>query len=246
MRPSGPKAGKAVPPLGLQGLGTQDMVAPPSDCRSKVSDVFQEVDEELRRDKAAELWKRYGNYVVGAAVALVVATAGYVAWRDYNHRQAVAHSTAFFDASLAGDPAKAIPALDTLARETSGGYAALARLREAALLASSGKRDEAAATYRSVAEDGAAPAELRDLARLLASLQSVEKTSAADLEKQLETLRGSSSPWRYSAYELIGLAALRGGDAAKARELFAKISDDPAAPTAMRGRAAEMIAALGT
>ena len=213
-----------------------------------MSDVFQEVDEELRRDKAAELWKRYGNYVVGAAVALVVGTAGYVAWRDYNHRQAVAHSTAFFDATLSAgaDPGKAIPALDTLARETSGGYAALARLREAALQASGGKRDEAAATYRSVAEDGAAPVELRDLARLLASLQSADKTSAADLEKQLEALRGSSSPWRFSAYELIALAALRGGDAAKARELFAKISDDSAAPTSMRGRAAEMIAALGT
>jgi hypothetical protein len=224
------------------------MVAPLSDCRSKVSDVFQEVDEELRRDKAAELWKRYGNYVLGAAVAIVVGTAGYVAWRDYSHRQAVAHSTAFLTASLsaAAEPAKAIPAFDALARETTGGYAALARLREAGLQAGGGDRDTATATYRSVAEDASAPQELRDLARILASVQSVEKTNAADLERQLEALRNDTSPWRYSAYELLALATLRAGDMTKARELFAKISDDPAAPTAMRGRAAEMIAALGT
>ena len=224
------------------------MVAPPLDCRSKVSDVFQEVDEELRRDKAAELWKRYGNYVLGAAVAVVAGTAGYVVWRDYNHRQAVAHSTAFFTAALdaSAEPAKAIPAFDALGRETSGGYAALARLREAGLQASGGDREAAAATYRSVAEDGSAPQELRDLARVLASVQTVEKASTADLDKQLEPFRADASPWRHSAYELLALAALRAGDATKARELFAKISDDPAAPTAMRGRAAEMIAALGS
>jgi hypothetical protein len=212
-----------------------------------VSDVFQEVDEELRRDKAAELWKRYGNYVVGAAVAVVAGTAGYVAWRDYTHKQAVAHSSAFFSASLTavGDPAKAIPAFDALARETSGGYAALARLREAGLKSASGDRDGAAATYRSVAEDGSAPQELRSIARLLASNEAVEKANPADLDRELEALRAETSPWRHSAIELVALAALRTGDTARARELFARISDDPAAPTAMRGRAAEMIASLG-
>lgn len=213
-----------------------------------MSDVFQEVDEELRRDKAAELWKRYGNYVVGAAVAVVVGTAGYVVWRDYTHKQAVAHSSAFFAASLTaiGEPAKAIPAFDALARDTSGGYAALARLREAGLKSAAGDREAAAATYRSVGEDGSAPQELRSIARLLAGSESVEKADPTELDRQLESLRAESSPWRHSAIELVALAALRTGDAARARELFAKISDDPAAPTAMRGRAAEMIASLGT
>ena len=213
-----------------------------------MSDVFQEVDEELRRDKAAELWKRYGNYVVGAAVAVVAGTAGYVLWRDYTYKQAVAHSTAFFAASQTaiGEPAKAIPAFDALARDTSGGYAALARLREAGLKSASGDRDGAAATYRSVAEDGSAPQELRSIARLLASNATAEKANPADLDRELESLRTESSPWRHTALELIALAALRTGDNARAKELFAKISDDPAAPTAMRGRAAEMIASLGT
>jgi hypothetical protein len=213
-----------------------------------VSDVFQEVDEELRRDKAAQLWQRYGNYVLGAAVAVVAGTAGYVAWRDYAHKQAIAHSTAFFAAASTAytEPAKAIPALDALARETSGGYAALARLREAGLKAGAGERETAAATYRSVAEDGSAPQELRDIARLLAGLQSVERTTPADLDRQLEALRAAKSPWRHSAIELAALAALRAGDTAKARELFAQLSDDPAAPAAMRGRAAELIASLGT
>jgi hypothetical protein len=114
------------------------------------------------------------------------------------------------------------------------------------LKSAGGDRDGAAATYRSVAEDSSAPQELRSLARVLASNEAVEKSSPADLDRELDSLRAESSPWRYSATELVALAALRTGDTAKARELFAKISDDPGAPTAMRGRAAEMIASLGS
>jgi hypothetical protein len=224
------------------------MVTPHLDCRSKVSDVFQEVDEELRRDKAAELWKRYGNYVLGAAVAVVIGTAGYVFWRDYTHKQAVAQSTALFSAVLtsSADAQSAIPALDAVARGSSGAYAALARLREAGLKAASGDRDGATAAYRTVAEDGSAPQELRDAARVLAGMQEVDKAAPADLDAQLQSLRAGSGPWRHSALEIVALATLRAGDTAKARELFVKISDDPEAPSAMRGRAAEMIASLGT
>jgi hypothetical protein len=214
-----------------------------------VSDVFQEVDEELRRDKAEALWKRYGNYVVGAALAIVVATAGYVVWRDYDRKQAIANSTAFFDAAAltaAGDPAKAQSAFEALAQGGSGGYAALARLREAGLKSEAGDREAAAAGYASVAEDGRAPQELRDLARLLASIQSIEKLAPGELDQRLHALRADSNPWRHSATELVAIATLHAGDAAKARELFAKISDDAMAPVAMRGRAAEMLAALGT
>lgn len=214
-----------------------------------MSDIFNEVDEELRRDKAAELWKRYANYIVGAAVAIVAGTAGYVVWRDYSHKQAVAHSTAFLDAAAlasSSEPAKAVPALDSVARESPAAYAALARLREAGVKAGSGDRDGAVAAYRSVAEDASAPQELRNAARLLAAMQALDQLTPAEIDNRLEALRTSTSPWRYSSIELAALAALRAGDATKARELFASISDDPAAPASMRGRAAEIIASLGS
>jgi hypothetical protein len=112
--------------------------------------------------------------------------------------------------------------------------------------AGSGDRDGAVAAYRLVAEDASAPQELRNAARLLAAMQALDQLTPAEIDNQLEALRASTSPWRHSSIELAALAALRAGDASKARELFASISDDPAAPTSMRGRAAEMIASLGS
>jgi hypothetical protein len=214
-----------------------------------VSDVFQEVDEELRRDKAAELWKRYGNYVAGAAIAIVVGTGAYVAWRDYTQKQAAQQGAEFFAATAlaaGGDRDKAIPAFDALARNASSGYAVLARMREAALKADAGDRAAAATIYRSVADDNGAAKDLRDAARLLAGLQTIETLDSAELDRQLAGLRADANPWRHTAIEMAAITAAKTGDAAKARELFARIADDPTAPTGARGRAAEMIAALGS
>ena len=42
-----------------------------------MSDIFHEVDEEVRREQLKKLWDRYGNYVVAAAFLLVAAVAAW-------------------------------------------------------------------------------------------------------------------------------------------------------------------------
>src|SRR3974377_444310 len=68
-----------------------------------VSDIFQEVDEEVRREQLKKLWERYGNYIVAAAALVLAAIA---AWRAYGWWQAklAAENGAQFEAaiSLAG------------------------------------------------------------------------------------------------------------------------------------------------
>lgn len=225
------------------------MVAPHPRQGNYVSDLFQEVDEDLRRDRAAALWKRYGNYVIGAAIALVAASAGYSFWRDYSHRQAVAQGHQLYEAATLaarGERDQAMQGFENLARTGSTGYATLARLREADVKAKAGDSAAATAIYRGVADDSAAPTELRHAAAVLAGLHALEKLDAAELDRQLATLRADNNPWRFSAIELAALAAARAGDAAKARELYAKIADDPSAPAGLRARAAEMVAVLGS
>ena len=42
-----------------------------------MSDIFQEIDEDLRQDKAARLWKAYGKYLVALAIFIILAIASY-------------------------------------------------------------------------------------------------------------------------------------------------------------------------
>ena len=46
-----------------------------------MSDIFTEVDEEVRREQLKKLWERYGNYAIALAFLVVAAVA---AWRAYD------------------------------------------------------------------------------------------------------------------------------------------------------------------
>jgi len=212
-----------------------------------LSDIFTEVDEDLRRERALKLWKQYGNYVLAAAVAIVAGTAGYVAWQDYSRKQAESAAAQYvvaLDEAKSANSADSGKALASIAQGGPAGYAALARLEEAGLKANAGERAQAVELYRKIAADGGVNRELRDAATLLAALNMTDTASPADLDKELTSLAAPTSPWRYLAWEIQALAAAKAGQMVDARKLYSRISDDPEAPTSVRARAAEMLAAL--
>lgn len=209
------------------------------------SDVFKEVEEELRRDRAAQLWKKYGSYVLGAAVVLVAATAGFVAWRDYENRLGAQRSERLFAAIEVArtDPAKAAADFAGLSAESSGGFSALAGMYQAAAQKQAGQQGAAVATYMAIATQPQSR-ELGQASLILAAFLQIPSLAPADLERSLADIRANSGAWRPSASEILALSALRLGDDAKARELYTQVADDPNAPPGMRSRAAEMLAAI--
>ena len=213
-----------------------------------MSDIFTEVDEEVRRDQAFKYWQRYGKFVVAGAVAIVVATGGYVAWRDWDRKEAAAGGARFIaatDLAAQGQAAPAATAFADIVKDGRAGYAALARLRAAALKSEAGDAAGAAEMYRAIAADSGVERDLRDAATILGALQVAGTADPADLEKQLAPLTTPRHAWRHAAWEILAVAAARSGDSGKARELYTKIADDADAPAGMRARAAEMLAVLG-
>jgi hypothetical protein len=214
---------------------------------SVLADIFREVEEDLRRDKATKYWKRYGRYVLAAAVFIVVATASYVGWKEYRQRQQAAYGERFASAlALIQDKkqAEALDALAALAADSGAGYGTLARFRAATVKARQGDRAGAAAIYDAVAKDGSVDPLYAELAVLYYVLETLESGDPDGLAKRLEPLLTPTGPWRHSAREMAALLALRKGDAEKARESFTKLADDPKTPAGVRARAAEMLRAL--
>jgi hypothetical protein len=214
---------------------------------SALADIFREVEEDLRRDKAAAYWKRYGRYVVAGVVFIVVSTASYVGWKEYRLRQQTAYGERFSAAlSLIQNKkeAEALEALGALAQDAGAGYGMLARFRAATLKARQGDREGAAAIYDALAKDSSVDPLYAELAALYYVLSMVETGAPDDLATRLQPLLGEKSPWRYSARELAALVDLRKGDADKARESFTKLADDPKTPAGVRARAVEMLRTL--
>lgn len=211
-----------------------------------MSDIIREVDEAVRQDQAREWWNRYGNWVVGACVGVVVAIAAWNGWNAYRDSQRGEAGAAFSAAMVeaAKDPKSAIPALE---RVVAGGvepYAGFARLKIAQFKAEAGDKPAAIAAY-DAAGKAASSEDLRDVAVLLGAMQAFDTAPSDELVARLQPLTAVGRPLRPSAMELTAALALKGGDTARARTLWAEIVADPAAPTALRDRARELLAAVG-
>jgi hypothetical protein len=212
-----------------------------------MSDIFREVDEELRRDRLEQLWKRYGSWIIAAAVVVVVATAAVTFWREYQRKQRQAEGVRYAEAlTLAhgGKTEQAIEALAKLGTGASDGHGLLARFEIAAVKEQSGDKKGAIAAWQAIADDGAVGPVYRQLATVLAALAGVAEDEPAPIIARLQPIATGDSPWRASALEITALAQLKGGDRAAALETYKRLADDLAAPAVLRARAAEMVQAL--
>jgi hypothetical protein len=208
-----------------------------------LSDIFREIDEELRRDNLRQLWARYGKYVVGLAVLVVVLTAAVIAWREYGERQRQAEGVRYtqaLDLDHQGKDTDAAEAFAALAQNASGGRAALARFEEAAVKVKGGDIDGAIAIYDQLAADGAADPVFRDAATLLAARYGLEKGDPAAIIARLQPLTNASNAWHGLALELTAVAELKAGDSAKARADFELLAKDNSVSQGVRQRATEM------
>jgi hypothetical protein len=209
-----------------------------------MTDIFHEVEDDLRREKAKRLWARFGPYVLLAAVLIVVAVGGWRGWEYWREQQAAAEGDRFVAAlNLANDNKhdEAIKALDEIAASGNGGYPVLASFRAASELAATKKTDDAVKAFDAIAAKGDTPALLKAMARLRAALLVVDTADLPAMQARVADLAAVGGPWRHSARELLGMTAWRVGDLPAARGYFQAIADDPETPQSMQSRTQLML-----
>ncbi len=212
------------------------------------SDSFvKEVDESLRQDRMLGLAKKYGPWLIGAFVVVLIGVAGYLGWKEYNLNQARAHSEEFAAAQrLAGegnlDAAKA--EFERLTGEGPGVYRVMARLEHAAILETQGDLEGALAEFDRAAEDADDPT-MRDTARLRAAYVVAETQDFDSLQTRLQPLVDSDSRLSYLARELLGIEAWEAGNLDLARETLQNLTLAFDAPEAVQQRAQVALSVIG-
>lgn len=215
-----------------------------------MSDIFREVDEEVRRDKANEIWKKHGPKFLIAAVLFVAGVAGWQFWQAQQFRARAAAGAAF-EAAIAeanGDKSEAQASLGAIAAGQAGSYPGLARIRLASEIARTAKDDagraNAVSAFDSIAADSNLPTEWRELARLRAGLLLVDTAPLAEIEKRLGPLISPTGIFRHSAREGVALAAWKAKENAKALDALQAIILDSETPQGLRQRAELLLAVV--
>jgi hypothetical protein len=209
--------------------------------------LAREIDEELRREQLLRLWEQYGTHLIAAAVLIVVGIGGF---KYYESRRAAAaemagarFTTAARDAAQ-DKRAEAQKALGDIAASGPSGYAVLARLRLAAAARDAGKTEQAATDFEAIAKQGGVDPLLADYAQLQAATLRLDSASFTEMQNRLNGLAADGNAWRFSARELLALAAQKAGRTEEARTQFQRLLSDRETPPGVGERARMMLAML--
>ncbi|MBR0672276.1 tetratricopeptide repeat protein [Neoroseomonas soli] len=212
-------------------------------------DIFDEVEEDLRAERAQRLWQRFATPFLAALLLVVAGVGGWQAWQWHEARQRDAAAAAFIAAHRAAeaegaDLATMADRFEALAPSSPAGYRALALLRAAALRAETGNRDAALALYDRVASDTSVEQLYRDLASLMWALRALDTADPATLAARIAPLARPDQPWSASAREMAALVALRAGQRDEAKRSLEALAADVTAPRGIRERAQRIAAGL--
>ncbi len=211
-----------------------------------MSELFDEVDEDVRRDQLKKLWEQYSIYIVALALLIIASVGG---WRGYQYLETkkAAEAGAAFDKAVelsgANKHTEAEAAFADLAAKGPSGYRVLARLRMATEVAS---RDTAAAAkmFDEITADRSVGVAEQDLARIRAAQLLLETTTYPDMKQRLEAAAAPGATFRHTARELLALSAWRANDAAATRQWLDLIANDGETPPSLRSRAEALQALL--
>lgn len=191
-----------------------------------MADIFQEVDEDLRRDSASALWAKYQNLVYGVVALIILGTAGVTGWQIYDRHAREKAGFAYLTALQAAtqDPKSANDVLGQLVH-AGGPFAHLARFDLVHAALKTGNKQEALDLLTGMAGDADFPAPLKGAAALMGGYVALDLGKGDAALALAQPLTAEGQPYRLSALEITGLAAYGSGDKAKAREIFQNLDD---------------------
>lgn len=204
-----------------------------------MTDIFHEIEEDLRRDRLRKLWDRFGGFIIALVLLVVAGTAGWSGYKYWRQQQAIAASAEFEKASALirdGKFGEAEAAFAALAQDGPSGYHVIARFAAAGAAAQKNKADGIAA-FDTIASDSAVPAVPRDMARIRAGLLMVDSASLDEVRQKVGAIATGTGPLRNAAREIVALAELKAGDAAAANKTATEITEDAGSTAGERSRA---------
>ena len=211
-------------------------------------EFIREVDDELRREQALTIWKRYGRWIIGLVVGGLAIFAGYLWWQNDRETKLGVEgeqlSVAMEELS-AGKTDAVKPQLDTLATSKSAGVAVAAKLTNAALLLNKGDNKGAAAAFGVIAADTTLDQPYRDLALVRQTAAEFDMMTPEAVIARLKPLAIKGNPWFGSAGEMVGISYLRKGQNDLAAAMFGAVAKDETVPETIRSRVVQLAGILG-
>lgn len=205
--------------------------------------IFQEIEEDLQRQKYEKLWKQYGNYIIAFVIAIVLITAvisGWKSWVVYSQQKASDALLGLVEGKF-DDKTRQIERLEEFAKTYAGtSQSVLARLNAGSMAIRDGKKEKGIAIYESLAADENVEIPFRQLATLLSVQAQMDSGKPAELKSKLSSLLENSA-WSISAKEFYALLSIRAGEKEEAKKIYTELANSTNIPSSISKRAGDML-----
>ena len=209
---------------------------------SDTDSFIDEVNEEVRRDRMFNLFRRYGWIAVAAVLLLV----GGAAWNEWRASQEQAQAEAMGDAIVAALNLETASARAAALQEIEVTQAsAIVQLLSAAQLASDDRGDEAVAQLTAVQSNEALPLIYRQIAEFKSLVIADAGQSVETRRNGFEDLIYSGSALRVLSEEQLALLDIGANDVGGALVRLQRLLEDSEITPGVRRRVTQLITALG-
>lgn len=209
---------------------------------------LREVDENLRRDRVHDFWKKYGLWVGVAVGAFLIASGGFIWWQNHKLQQSEAQVEQFAEVLKnvgQGSRGTSVKQLDDLSENGSKAVRATALFTRAAMAIEDNDLKLAAAKYGEIAGDSSLPKPFRDAALIRQTALQFDQLQPSQVIDRLAPLAKPGAPWFGTAGEMSGLALIKQGHKDQAAKLFSTIAKDNSVPPEIRSRSVQLAGSLG-
>ncbi|MBN44473.1 MAG: hypothetical protein CML94_03085 [Rhodobiaceae bacterium] len=201
--------------------------------------IEDEVNEELRRQQLKSIWDRFGIYIIGLAVLIILSVGGNEILNHLNNRVSQRDSIAFDNALTLIEEGNDSDGIDQLIKLTEGktGYKGLAFFRLSSESLANGNYKESIDYLKKASLDKTLTKNLRVFAKIKAGLILVDNGSFSEVDVLLKEVVENGGPFSFHAKEILALALIKNGRDFEAQEIFQEIANDASAPPVLARRA---------
>jgi hypothetical protein len=209
--------------------------------------LFQEVEERVRQDRFLSMAKRWGPWLLGAFVAMLLGIGGWQAWKSVQENSAREQADAFGAAqqqAREGEGEAAKLAFEAMSNEGPQAYRVMAMMERAGILETEGDLQAALAAFDAAAEAARDPL-MKQTAQLRAAYIVADTQDFQALQTRLQPLIDADGQISFLARELLAVEAWEAGQPDLARNTLNTLTLAFDAPESVRQRAQLALSVLG-
>ncbi len=164
-----------------------------------MSDIIQEIDEALRKEKAEKFWNDNKIAIISSFILLIIAASSWSAFKQYNTYINGKQTQKLIIALESDNPVEEITKLST---ELKNPIKSISLMNEAGIMLGKEEISEAKAIYNSIYSDKSSPDIIKELALLMLTRIAISEDNF-NIQKANENLDklilSKNSPWKYHA-----------------------------------------------